>query len=347
MAGGGGNGNVAQAGDFSWNGGGWDGGRGGSGGTFNAGQANSILGNDIMAAYLQGPGAVFGQSLYTGLGQQSQDSMQGMRDAANQNSGALTDALNANSGVIANGGLTSGQQGNMDALNGVNQNYQDIYSRSGQPSLTEQTLMGTAQGNNIGQGNPFLQDIINRSNDQIYANTMASFGGSGGVGSNLQTDQLASSIGNNTTNLLYGDYQNSLDRQMQALGAIEGQRQQGINNQMGALVGQAGVQGQQFGMGQTGQQNLNQAIGQAGALFNNTLLPSQIGLQIGQMQDADAQAQRLAEYEQYQRENDPNFNHIARYLGLLGAQNQGAQPDQPPTMLDWLGLGIQGAGLLL
>lgn len=82
-------------------------------------------------------------------------------------------------------------------------------------------------------------------------------------------------------------------------------------------------------------------------IYQGLLQPSQTILGVGQAFDQDAQAQRLGDYELFQRRSDPAFQHIAKYQGLLGQQSSNPQPEKGPGLFDWLGLGIAGAGVLL
>ncbi len=278
--------NTAQAGEFSWN--------GASNNGFTPEGLNQTIGGDIAAAYNSGPADSFDQSLYTGMGETTNTALDGLLSAANNNSAGLTAANNFNTSVINNN----------------------------DPSLTEQTMMDTALGNNVGAGNPYLNNIIDQTTNDTYANVMASFGGSGGVGSGLQTRALAEGLGNVTNQLRYGDYERSLGRQSSALSAIEGQRQQQLGNRMAAS-------------------------GNAAGMFQNTLLPARIGLQVGQARDQDAAARRAGEFDLFQRTNDPAFRHLAQYTGLLQGQSANPQPEQQPGLSDWLGLGLGAASTFL
>jgi hypothetical protein len=71
-----------------------------------------------------------------------------------------------------------------------------------------------------------------------------------------------------------------------------------------------------------------------------TLQPSSTKIGAGQMLDADRQAGLLAENDLFQRNQNQNYDHLAKSLGLLGSgpfANQ--QERQDPTAMDYLGLG--------
>lgn len=401
--------NATPAGSFSWQG-------GGGGGNFSPEDFNKTMGSDILAAYKQGPADVYGKSLYTGLSGTTQQGLQGLLNTANQNAGMFDAGIDYTQGLLSGGGFAGGQQGNVNTINQVAGQYGGIagdlsnpsaaetglmgladqfsgpsaaqtgfmsmYENAGAPSLTEETLLARARGDEIAN-NPFLDDIIAQTSDNTFADVMASLGGSGRTGSSLHVETLSDALSDAENRLRYADYNNALDRQAQALSAIEGMRQQGFSNQfnalgasdsarfnqanaragmltgadaarlnqlnarMGALGAQAGAAGNAFNMEQQGVANAMGATAALPGLFDASLLPSQTILGVGQARDADAQAKRLAEFEQFQRTNDPTFNHIAKYQGLLSSQAGNPQPEKQPGLFDWLGLGIAGAGVLL
>lgn len=304
------------------------------------------MGSDIEAAYKAGPAATFDKSLYTGMGATTNRGMQGLLDTANRNSGAFQGGIDYTRGLLSGGGLAGGQQGNISTVNNIAGQYGGIASSAQSPSLTEQTLMARARGDEA-TNNPYLDNIISQTNDSAYADVMASLGGSGRTGSNVHMETLGGTLADNESRLRYGDYDNAMRRQTEALGMIEGQRQQGLLNRMSALNAQAGTAGNAFGMEQQGVSNAIGAASAMPALYDAALAPSQTILGVGQAQDADAQAKRLADYELFQRRSDPAFQHLAKYQGLLGAQSGNPQPEQQPGLFDWLGLGIAGAGTFL
>ncbi|UYQ70965.1 FUSC family protein [Pelagibacterium flavum] len=268
----------------------WD---GGSASKFDAEGFNNMLGSDMARAYKQGPTATYGKSLYTGMGSTTNQGMGGLLDAARQNQGFMDGGIDYAQGLIGAG-----------------------------PSLTENTLMDVAQGNRMGEAAPGFAAMRSRLQDDVLSGVGSQFTSSGRFGGgshiNTATDRLTDSLGA----LDYQNYQNDIARQERALGAIEGQRQQGVVNSMGAAAALPGM-------------------------YQASLAPAQTILGVGQAQDADAQAKRLADYELFQRTSDPAYQHLAKYQGLLGAQASGPQPEQQPGLFDWLGLGIAGAGTFL
>lgn len=254
---------------------------------------NKQLGGDIERLYEQGPGDVYDKSLYTGLGDTTQGAMTGMLDAAQQNQGYMDNSMQYAQGLLDTG-----------------------------PSLTEQSLLDVAQGNRMGTSAPGYAAMRGQLQDDVLSGVGSQFANMGrfGGGSHVETttDQLTQSLGA----LDYQNYQNDLARQERALAAIEGQRQQGVSNAMGAAAALPGM-------------------------YEASLAPQQTQMRVGAMQDADRMAQRQADYELFQRTANPEYRHIAQYLGLLGQQGQNPQPEKKPGVLDWVGtIGTIGAGLL-
>lgn len=193
-----------------------------------------------------------------------------------------------------------------------------ILSGAGQPSVTEQNLLPVAQGSYLGGANPYLDEMTKKATDAAYLNTVSAFGDQGAI-NDWQVQALGRATADANNQLRYGDYENERARQMQAAGMIDQARQQGIANQFGA-------------------------IDRSGNLYGQTLLPYQTQVQVGQMRDADALAQRQADYELFNRTSDPNAAHMAKYLAMGGAQSALPQPEKQPGLFDWLGLGVGALG---
>jgi len=78
------------------------------------------------------------------------------------------------------------------------------------------------------------------------------------------------------------------------------------------------------------------------ALYKAGMMPGQTQLQVGQMQDADRQAQLLGEQDLFRRTEDANYTNLARTLGLFQGGLQGATggQEQPNPFFDILGTAI-------
>jgi hypothetical protein len=89
-----------------------------------------------------------------------------------------------------------------------------------------------------------------------------------------------------------------------------------------------------FDMSQTGTVNAIGAADRAPQQYQNMLLPYQTQIQANALLDADAQARAAF---------DPNYQHLAKYQGLLGNNAASPQPAKQPGFLDYAML---GGGLL-
>lgn len=183
------------------------------------------------------------------------------------------------------------------------------------PSLTENTLMNTALGKNFGTNDPGYAALRSKLGSDVMKQTNQSFNNSGLFGSDSNQRSAAEGLGNAYASLDYGNYQNDVARQQQALQAIEGQRQQGVGNAFAAQQSLSGL----FGAGQ---------------------LPSSVQSQVGAAQDASNTA----------RANGPT-DFLARLAGIIngtaGSAGTTSTTSQPGTPL-WqtlLGGGIGLAGL--
>lgn len=172
-------------------------------------------------------------------------------------------------------------------------------------SLTEQQLMNVAKGGAFGQNAPGYARLRQDALDDALGGVGSAFLTNGRFGSNVMGDAAGEAATGVLAGMDYQNYQNDIGRQERALGAIEGQRQQGFQNafnatgaqdasrlsQIGARMGAIGASDQarmaQSGMfmdatgrGDTARlNNLNTRMGAIGAADNARL--GQIGAQMG------------------------------------------------------------------
>ncbi len=297
------------------------------------------LAQSLNNSFEDGP-KVFGQSLYAGLGGRTDRGLDMITHTANDNRGGLQGAYNWNTGLVNSGGLTKPMKDNIGALGSVGNNYGNLYTQAGGKSLTEQQLMGVAQGKQFGQAAPGYAQVRQNALDDALSGVGTAFTANGRFGSSVMGDAAGQAATGVLSNLDYQNYQNDIGRQERALAAIEGQRQEGFVNQMGALAGQSGALQNQFQMGQQGIANAGAAAAAAPGLFQATLAPGQAIMQAGQVQDAANQAQLLAEADLFDRTENAGFNHAAQYLGALNALNgQPGTQQQTPWWQQALGFG--------
>ena len=93
----------------------------------------------------------------------------------------------------------------------------------------------------------------------------------------------------------------------------------------------------------------NQALGALPGIYQAMLAPGQTQLGVGQVQDADAQAQLTAQNDLFRRQNDAPYTQVAQYLNLLqgGGGKDGVLTPDAPWWLGALGSAGQVAGNVL
>lgn len=245
--------------------------------------ANNLLGG-IDAAWARGP-STFNESLYTGLGNTTNRGLTSLIGSANNPtySNGVQGAIGYNAG-LANG--------------------------SG-PSLTESTLMRTAQGGNFGTNDPGYATLRNKLSNDVLTSTNGSFNNSGLFGSDNNQKQAASGLADSLGGLDYQNYQSDVARQQQALSAIEGTRQQGVNN---AFTAQSALPG----------------------LYQASQQPASTLLTAGAIQDADAQARQQGRYDLSTRQGNAQTDLLGRLSSIFngtsgsgGSQTTSSTPGTP------------------
>ena len=332
--------------------------------------------------------AVFNQSLYPGLSNETRAGVGNLWSSATNNAGGLGSAYDWAKGAVASGGLDSSQRNAMNQTQEVGNQFgsiagelsspsyaerafKDIYDTGWGPSLTESTLMNVAQGGAFGTNDPGYARMRQGALDDALTGVGSSFLTDGRFGSSIMGDAAGEAATETLAGLDYANFQNDQQRQMAALSAIEGQRQQGANNRaaalsasdaarlnqagarMSALGAQGGVAQNQFAMGQQGFANAAGAAASIPSFYSAMQLPAQTQLGIGQLLDADSLAARQADYDLFRRQNDSGWatlgNASSILAGTAGSSGQ-QQSVTTPTTPWWqsaLGLGISAAGAFL
>lgn len=305
--------------------------------------------------------------------------------------------------------------------------FKDIASKSLGRSLSEGELMATARGDYLGGSNPYLQDVLDNAAEDTTADFGAAFGSAGRFGGSGHAGSLSKSLATTRTEALNKNYETERDRQLQALGAIETQRQLGKDNQFRAVgaadtarrgnlndrmsaiaegddarLAQLGVNMQAigagdaarrsnladrlgamdrsgaalgasdaarrsnladrlglldreataardvFGMEQQGTTNRFGASDRAAGLADASLDAARTRLGVGQVQDANSQAELLAQNDLFRRKNDAGYDNLARILGLAnsGLGQQAGVKQETPWWQTALG-GVLGLGSIL
>lgn len=224
------------------------------------------------------------------------------------------------SGVANDGGLNTLQDQQVSQLQqmqggtGLNSMQQQAYSAltptTNGLNTEQQQALGWLQpiaGGSMMEGNPYLEDMIKKSADDIRYQTGLSASGMGRYGSGGHEGVLADSIADMTTGLRYQNYMDEAARRDAAINSYAGLGTTGAQQRTDAL-------GQQFGMGSTGQQQVMDAttalygigqqqrdnvLGGTQALLDAyyaSLAPSQTMLGVGQAYE-DKYGQTLADQQ--------------------------------------------------
>jgi len=297
---------------------------------FNASDFGKSLGAAANNAFNAG-NQVYQAPLYAGLSGRTNTALNNIASTANASQGYMNGAMAGTQALIGNGGFANGMGRNLREVEGLG-------AAAGGPSLTEQTLLGTARGQYLNGANPYFEANLRRASDDTYADVMASLGSSGRTGSSVHMDELTGALGDLNNSARSQQYETERDRQLQAIGAIEGTRQQAFGNQMTAAS-------TAFGMGQQGVANRMAGMAALPGIYEASQMPNQTALQVGQMRDTDAQARLMADYDLFQR-RDP-YTHIARYMTLMnGSQDTAGVREEAPWWQTALGTAATVAGAL-
>lgn len=134
-------------------------------------------------------------SMVTPFATQTKVGLQGMNSAAKDSLGAMYQNFDRVNSTLQDGGLNSLQQQQVDRLNPI------------------------ANGDRM-NGNPYLDDLIKRSGDDMRYQQGAIASGMGRYGSGGHEGVLAKSIGDMSGNLRYQNYGDEANRQMDAIGSL-------------------------------------------------------------------------------------------------------------------------------
>lgn len=272
---------------------------------------------------------VFNKSLFVGAGDGTQNAWrQGSAFANNLNaSGGLTDPMRsamgsfgdigqgygdftqnggltpAQSGAISGlgglggqyaglGGLTSGQQGNLNTTNNAGNGFGALTQNGGLSSV-QSSAMGNTAGlagaygglaNAYDQNAPGYDRMRQQLLDDAVKNVGSGFTASGRFGGGSYINDATEASLNAIAPLDYQNYQNNVNNQYRSLDSqkgiydtLFGQGQQGVNNTVTGLNGQLGAAGQAFGMGQTGRDNSMGALDAQRGIYGDQFNMGQTG----------------------------------------------------------------------
>lgn len=271
--------------------------------------------------------------------------------------------------IINQGGLNDAQMGSMKALQGMNPSgltgqqrhamgqFQSL-ARDPFNSYQDAALKNTQNVANSSfnlNDNPAFQKVLQQAQGSARDSVNMSAGGAGRYGGAVHQGNLASEVGDLTSRMVGGEYQNWQNRRDTANSNLFNMGQTGIGTQMNANTGAANL-GQQgvtnrmntqnaiFGMGQQG-------VGNMGTAYQGLQQPTQTMMQIGAMNEDLATRQMNDKLRLFNdKQNAPwdqigRLNAIGSGAGQMGGSTTQSAPGQNP-FLTALGYGATGAGLL-
>jgi hypothetical protein len=203
--------------------------------------------------------------------------------------------------------------------------------------------------------NPAFQDVLRQAQGAARDSVNMSAGGAGRYGGGVHQGNLASEVGDLTSRMVGGEYNNWQNRRDTANSNLFNMGQTGIGTQMNAQTGAANI-------GQTGQANRigamnnlfdmgQSALGNMGAAYTGMQQPANDYMKVGAMQEDLATRQMNDKLRLFNdKKNAPwdqigRLNAIASGAGQMGGSTTQSAPGQNP-FLSALGYASGGAGLL-
>ena len=220
-----------------------------------------------------------------------------------------------------------------DTMGGKNsirtgQDFRDIYGRAQQPGAAENYLTETARGDYLAEGNPHFRQWLEREAERLGDQVSGQFSAAGRYGSGAHQGVLGDTVGDFTLQGLAEDFNRERGLQLQAAQTIEDAQQGRLGQQLGAVSGITGVQGQNLAnrMAAAGQLNANDLarlglagqFASTGAGFEAQNIANMLGATQAQTGfDAQNIANQLAAIQQ---STGLDAQNIANMLGATGAQ---------------------------
>lgn len=137
------------------------------------------------------------------------------------------DGINAGLGMASNwmsspgAQATYGGQRVADLSAGTQQGMAGLLSNPGY-GTAQDLFTRTAQGDFLGQANPYMQQLQDSVAESVMPGLNATFARSGMTGSTIHQNQLAKGLASAMAPHLFGAYETERNRQMQAAGALPG-----------------------------------------------------------------------------------------------------------------------------
>jgi len=253
-----------------------------------------------------------------------------------QNSLLQSSPIAAFNQTLAQGGQGSATQNAINTLQGGTGqigtgNFQNIYDQSQGAGAGDSALQQYANGSML-NGSPELSNIIDKSNQKVADQVNQAMSAAGRYGSGVAQGTLADSIANNTSNLLYQNYNQQQQNQMNAANALNSSQQNRANTGLNAASGVAGAQGQNIanntnnqlnaaGLENQGFNNIMSMINALPTIQNNKTYDANQQMGLGNQLDQASQNQLNDLIKQW---GQTDMQDWARLGGLLSAGTQSA-----------------------
>jgi hypothetical protein len=258
----------------------------------------------------------------------SNQSLSGMNNAQAFAQGAGQNMQNQAGQIIGNGGFNRQQLSGLDNINNFSQGWKN-------QSSAADNLSGMASGALLGQGNPYLQSALNNANERAATGVNSAMSAAGRYGSGAHTDTLAKTLAENSTNAMFGQYNQDVANMMGANSQIDNVMQSNYNRQLSAA-------GNMFNAGQMGLGNMSNA-------YDTALKPTQTLGQIGGAYEdlagnyAQEQLDKFNAAKQAPMDAIAQANAIFTGSGSLGSNT--TQKIYQPTNFGQVGANAAGAAL--
>lgn len=213
----------------------------------------------------------------------------------------INNAILQNNKMVDAAGLSSNQNSAISGANNVAGEYGQM-----------------AQDAALGQNAPGYQTVRNQVINDTMKNINSVFNANGRFGGATNQQAAATGLGNALGNLDYGNYQ------------------QQIANENNALQGQLGALGSSFNMSQTGTGNVQTAEQMYPGLYSALTAPGQTISGVGSAQDASNQANSQV----------GRLGSLSQILGVAGPLGGSTSTSTTPTTPAWQSLLGLGVGLL-
>ncbi len=225
---------------------------------------------NALTAGTQGRLGANNLSMYNQIGQdaRSNPSIGGMQDLASQ-TGQLGGQFTSNLGKYDDLRKRANDQTQVNNLTGVGERAGGVTGLANDRIAGQGQLEKYARGDFLKEGNPYFQELLNKSVSEATAQTNSMFSGSGRYGSSANQSAVGQNAGDIMLKGLSENFAREQQNQLAASGMLADRRNSKVGNNLAAL----GLEGQMYGQaGQLGNQGVQTALqtlqGRQGALQN-------------------------------------------------------------------------------